>query len=889
MGGSATASQKDALAAAVEIMRQGGALSSTILSRYWGSGGPPDWLDSRGHRLLVGLRLLLVLVVTALDTWRHAVCTCCSRRDKEVQARARGKAGRAVSGRGTRRRRHEAGGPENRAENNLNDNDVAVDVAVGLLDNDSRSQDSAPEQDPYDFLGGKVCLLTGVTSGIGAAALRRILELPPSQRPRRLLLLVQNGSRLPVYLTDANRKSGIKQIDYRRFDVDLASPGHVLRVAKMIIREEPELELMMLNAGMWRASANTGEEQHADSEKVDDESDRRLVVCDGSASESRSDNHNEGGFRLLESAGLDGVLEAHFAVNFLANYLLVETLRPCIRLQRVVFTGSFLAFDLASGQVRYDDLQLAALQGRTHFFGSLLPCCCPRRRLAPHALAYSHSKLLLHFYAKWCAESESVAVPEVAVADPGIVDTNLHAALRRSLWTSLWVPGNWVYSLARCLGLLRSPDAGASPLLECLTRRNLVESSSSESSNSSKPMSSGRGAVFCEFGRTYLRPRAPSRRLERFRDSDLLGGSVGEWLRVHGVAPDLCLGNLSDDSMRKADTVFGACEDIRERLEAAVEGETGSLGPESESGIFPVRIVPDPSRSPTIESSEPGPHMNPLQILYLDILGPLSDLLLRCPPGPAGIIQFRHVVNLFKGLTLPFCLFLMWWYGHLDSEDTWVRNGLNTGPSYPAVTNATLTAWTYTALHGGYGLCWLLKDTFFPDAATLGSGSIVGLGVLTVILLGYWYLPVLVIGSKAQGGNGVHPWLCATSVVSCMCGCVLMMVADAHKFLALKMHRQRQSAREKTTKSGAKPESKPFLVCDGVLRRNRNPNYLGEVLVYASFVALTGFRWEAVGIVGSVWLLIFATNMAKKEISLSRKPGGQKYRTESWLFLFRPW
>ena len=50
--------------------------------------------------------------------------------------------------------------------------------------------------------------------------------------------------------------------------------------------------------------------------------------------------------------------------------------------------------------------------------------------------------------------------------------------------------------------------------------------------------------------------------------------------------------------------------------------------------------------------------------------------------------------------------------------------------------NSSLGAWTYTALHGTYGLLWILKDRTFPDARTkrgmrIGSALILT-GVLTV-------------------------------------------------------------------------------------------------------------------------------------------------------------
>ena len=55
-------------------------------------------------------------------------------------------------------------------------------------------------------------------------------------------------------------------------------------------------------------------------------------------------------------------------------------------------------------------------------------------------------------------------------------------------------------------------------------------------------------------------------------------------------------------------------------------------------------------------------------------------------------MQLRHVINLHKGLTAPVVLAMMLAWNRFDS-----------GP------------WVYLALHGTYGVLWLLKDRLFPD------------------------------------------------------------------------------------------------------------------------------------------------------------------------------
>ncbi|WP_342635683.1 hypothetical protein [Gloeothece verrucosa] len=55
-------------------------------------------------------------------------------------------------------------------------------------------------------------------------------------------------------------------------------------------------------------------------------------------------------------------------------------------------------------------------------------------------------------------------------------------------------------------------------------------------------------------------------------------------------------------------------------------------------------------------------------------------------------MKAKHSINLHKGLTFVFILALMAIYQ-----------------------NYNLGAWVYLALHGTYGILWLLKDQLYPD------------------------------------------------------------------------------------------------------------------------------------------------------------------------------
>ncbi|GAB4175789.1 MAG: hypothetical protein Kow0020_11520 [Wenzhouxiangellaceae bacterium] len=174
--------------------------------------------------------------------------------------------------------------------------------------------------------------------------------------------------------------------------------------------------------------------------------------------------------------------------------------------------------------------------------------------------------------------------------------------------------------------------------------------------------------------------------------------------------------------------------------------------------------------------------------------------------------------------------------------------------------------WLYWALHGGYGLVWLIKDLAFPDPAwqrrvTIGGGLMAFVGVLGW----YWLFGWLLISGTADAAwplpAAMWQGLC---VLLCLLGCAIMIAADAQKFFTLKQERR--------------------LITDGMFRYIRHPNYLGEMMIYASF-ALMVWHWLPWLVLAWVWLGVFAVNMIVKEYRLSRYPGWAGYRSRSWWLL----
>jgi protein-S-isoprenylcysteine O-methyltransferase Ste14 len=177
-------------------------------------------------------------------------------------------------------------------------------------------------------------------------------------------------------------------------------------------------------------------------------------------------------------------------------------------------------------------------------------------------------------------------------------------------------------------------------------------------------------------------------------------------------------------------------------------------------------------------------------------------------------------------------------------------------------------AWIYLALHGTYGLVWILKDLSFPDPAwqrrvTIGGaiGSVVG------VLGWYWVFGWLLISGTVLPHYPLPEaaWW-ALCIALCLFGSALMIAADAQKYFTLRLRRG--------------------LIDDGVFRYVRHPNYLGEMLIYLSF-ALMVWHWLPFVVLAFVWSAVFAVNMVLKEASLSRYPEWPAYKARSWWLI--PW
>jgi len=184
-----------------------------------------------------------------------------------------------------------------------------------------------------------------------------------------------------------------------------------------------------------------------------------------------------------------------------------------------------------------------------------------------------------------------------------------------------------------------------------------------------------------------------------------------------------------------------------------------------------------------------------------------------------------------------------------------------------AYRNGSTVAWVYLALHGTYGLCWLLKHVAFPDRTWEVRVTIGGAVMTWVTVLGlYWVIAFLVV-SDVLGPRPEPPAaMLAVAIGAHTLGVALMLASDAQKYFTLRV--------------------RPGLIEDGLFRRVRHPNYLGEMMIYGSY-ALLARHWIAWAILAWVWFEVFLVNMKMMEASLSRHPGWVAYEARTGMLLPR--
>jgi protein-S-isoprenylcysteine O-methyltransferase Ste14 len=211
--------------------------------------------------------------------------------------------------------------------------------------------------------------------------------------------------------------------------------------------------------------------------------------------------------------------------------------------------------------------------------------------------------------------------------------------------------------------------------------------------------------------------------------------------------------------------------------------------------------------------------------------------------GGPRVLKFSWVINFQKAGTYVFIALLMIYFK-----------------------NYSTAAWIYLGLHGSYGLCWLIKHFAFPDKAWNKKITFGGALLSFLFVLGpYWLFPYLLI-SDILGPDHPNP----SNVMLMLCvslhtlGVVIMIASDSQKYFLL--------------------QNRQELVENGMYKSIRHPNYLGEIMVYASYALMVG-HWIPWLILIWIWGGIFLTNILMIEKSLSRYQNWEKWRNNTGMLL----
>lgn len=212
--------------------------------------------------------------------------------------------------------------------------------------------------------------------------------------------------------------------------------------------------------------------------------------------------------------------------------------------------------------------------------------------------------------------------------------------------------------------------------------------------------------------------------------------------------------------------------------------------------------------------------------------------------GGPKLIKMAWVINFHKFLTAFFVLLLMNWYD-----------------------NFSKTAYIYLAIHGSYGFIWVLKHFAFRDKKWEVKITFAGALFIFIFLSTYWIAPFILISNIFKANTEiVSNYYMAFIIALYAFGITIMTVSDSQKNFTLRYRKG--------------------LITDGMFKHIRHPNYLGEMMIYASFAFLAG-HWIPWIVLGYWWSMVFLVNMLTIESSLSRFPEWEKYRSGTGMVL--PW
>ena len=199
----------------------------------------------------------------------------------------------------------------------------------------------------------------------------------------------------------------------------------------------------------------------------------------------------------------------------------------------------------------------------------------------------------------------------------------------------------------------------------------------------------------------------------------------------------------------------------------------------------------------------------------------------------------KHFIDFHKGATAPMVFILIWYFHQWENH----------------------TAWIYLALHGSYGIMWVLKSMIFPDKTwevkcTIWYGLYIW-GGLTL----YWISPFIIMYKPVENS----PMYLGIVVAMFAMGVFFHYAADMQKYAHLTLN----------------PGN---LITDGLMAKCRNTNYFGELLIYLSFALMTQ-HWIPLAVLATFMAIIWLPNMRRKDKSLSRYPEYAEYKKRSSLLI----
>jgi protein-S-isoprenylcysteine O-methyltransferase Ste14 len=205
-------------------------------------------------------------------------------------------------------------------------------------------------------------------------------------------------------------------------------------------------------------------------------------------------------------------------------------------------------------------------------------------------------------------------------------------------------------------------------------------------------------------------------------------------------------------------------------------------------------------------------------------------------------VKHKFWIDSHKGASGAFTLGLIAWYHAWDN----------------------MIAWIYLALHGTYGILWILKSRYFGDKLwerdiPLWYGLVTWFGLSL-----YWIGPWLIVTGRS---HAAPPWFYAICISMFSFGVFFHFASDMQKHVMM------------THKRGT-------LVTEGLWSRLRNPNYFGELLIYLGF-SLVPLHWAPLAGLASMVATVWVPNMIRKDKSLSRYPEFARYKAQSKYILPR--